>query len=263
MRDTGSTLAESRDCPTAFVGLALQVVERLAARRTGGVEKLRSEVLERMLDTARAPAPGSVGRMVADFRRAKISSEQVVDHYIPATARALGKGWEDDTLSFAEVTIGVVWLQEMLHELQAEWTADEVNPESTSAVLVILPPGEQHTLGAMVAAAEIRRKGVSVCIRIAPGLSDLSILLDHRRFDAVMVSIGSADRIEVCTKMVKTLKQITKGAINVAVGGAIFDSSKEALDAIGADLVTNDVAKVILEFGLDGRDAGSRLTLKQ
>lgn len=254
MRDIGSVRDEGQDCSGGYVGLALEAVGRLAAKRLVGVGTLRTAYLERMIEILGSSDPATVELLVSEFRQARIPSEQIADLYIPAAARRLGEDWLEDRASFAQVTIGVARLQDLLHAIQSDWTADNSDPVNQSAVLMIIPPGEQHTLGAMVVASGLRRKGISVCVRIAPGLNDLAALMANRRFDAALITIGSTDRVEMCVKLVKTLSQISNGSLRIAVGGCITDDCKKPLSETGADLVTNDVSAVVAQFGLTGRE---------
>lgn len=215
---------------------------------------LRTAYLDRMLDVVSSPSTPALDALISDFRQARIPLDQVADHYIPEAARQLGQQWLEDRISFAQVTIGAARLQDLLHALQSEWTDGPPDPINQSAVLVIVPPGEQHTLGAMVVAANLRRRGISVCVRIAPGMGDLAALMANRRFDAAFITIGSADRVEMCVKLVKTLSQLGDGSLRIAIGGSVRDDCQELLSQTGADMVTNDVAAVVAQFGLLGHE---------
>ena len=251
MRDEGGIAREDRKTPAGHVGLAVEVIQRLASMRRGGVGKLQQPLLDHLVAAVCSAETGAVAAMLESFRAARIGPDAVTSDYIPAAARILGTAWEEDRLTFGMVTIGTARLQAMVRQLQQDHRADAADPAAQSAVLVLIPPGEQHTLGAMVAAAMLRRRGVSVSVQISPNVNDMSTLLANRRFQAVLVTLGSIDRVETCVKLVKTLKQITKGALRVAIGGAVVESCQNVLTAAGADLVTNDLETVISEFGLN------------
>lgn len=250
MRDDGSIAKEDRLVSSDHVGLAIQVIERLAMRRTGGVAVLKQALINRLVKTALAKGDVSFVSLLDDFRTARVPPEEVADDYIPAVARFLGEEWLADRLGFADVTIGSNRLQGLLHALQSDWAERSSRSGRDSAVLLIVPPNEQHTLGAMVTASRLRREGVSVAIRFAPGMNDLTALLENRHFDAVLITVGSSDRVEICLKLVKTLKQMSKGSLNVAVGGGCVQAYRVLLTEAGADLVTSDVSELISEFRL-------------
>lgn len=246
----GSFSKEDRSLSGGHLALAFGVIERLAKQRHQGVRPLKDTLLSKMVEAVRAPEVFVPGDLLDEFRAARVPMAQIADIYIPETARNLGVAWERDQASFAEVTVGVSRLHDLLHNVQSGWGADTSSPGTTSAVVLIVPPAEQHTLGALIAASSLRRLGISVAVRFAPGLSDLSALLANRQFDAALVTVGSQERLEMCAKLVKTLKQVSKGSLRIAVGGAVASQCRAVLTEAGADLVTNDVSTVVSEFRL-------------
>lgn len=254
MRDTGPPMDDSIVRPDGYVGFALDVIEHLARRRRNGVGVLQDSLIDRVIDALGSPDPATVPAIAEILRAGRATQAQIIDGYIPACARRLGRDWEMDRVSFALVTLGVARLQQLLHVFTDDVSADMADAGCASSVLLIVPPGEQHTLGASVLTSQLRRKGVSVCLRYAPGLQDLSPLLDSRRFDAALITVGSEERVEVCAKLVKTLTQLSKGTLRIAVGGAVGDSCRGPLMDSGAHLVTSDIGAVVEEFGLEERE---------
>lgn len=248
MRDIGGN--HEHDVGHAgYLGLALEVIDRLARRR-GGREDLRMDVLDRLTALAIQPGSGAIDAIVETLQDARIPVSQAVAVYIPEVSRILGRGWEEDRFSFAEVTIGGARLQELLHRMQGDLTADSIDARGSKAALVIVPPGEQHTLGALVVATLLRQKGISVNIQIGPALSDLSRLMASRQFDVALISVANTDKAETAAKVVKTIKNLSKGRIRVAAGGAGCTGMREALVSSGVDLITDDLEAVVSGFGL-------------
>jgi methylmalonyl-CoA mutase cobalamin-binding domain/chain len=190
-----------------------------------------------------------------------VSAAAVADLYIPEVARRLGAAWEADCLSFAGVTMGVARLQAILREIGSAWAADRQGGVDGGMVLLVLPQGEQHTLGAMVLAGQLRRMGVSVAMKISPTPAEIADFVAERTFDGALVSVASKDRLETCRKLVKTLKESSKGALKVAVGGAILDADEDVRRSIGADMVTNDITRALKMMGVSvGCSSESELT---
>ncbi|MBD3763490.1 MAG: hypothetical protein IE927_01820 [Rhodobacterales bacterium] len=184
-------------------------------------------------------------------RAARISDVQIVDGYIPEAARRLGLDWEADRISFTDVTVGAARLSGLLHGMGLDCTADDARPNGQDTLLLIVPHGEQHTLGAAILAGQLRRMGISVCFRLGPSLSDLAGLTAARHFKGALISIGSQDRINTCSMLVRTLHTLSKGTLRVVVGGVIVGSGSPDLLALGADAVTNEIEGALAVFGLD------------
>ncbi len=229
---------------------AAEVVAKLVARDGADEAGLREPLVDRFCEAVTAANLSAFDEIKADFKRARISASALADHYIPEVARRLGQAWEDDTLSFADVTMGVARLQAILRELGATWSADALGQADGPTMLVLLPQGEQHTLGAMVLAGRLRRMGVSVSMQIAPELAELSKFVSNRAFDGAMISVTCENRLETCGKLIKTLKNASNGKLMVAIGGAILDDAEDVVRLTGADVVTNDISRALHVMGI-------------
>lgn len=243
--------AHGAEAPVCGVSqFAADVVAKLVARDGADEAGLREPLLQRFYEAVTASDLCAFGEIKPDFKRARISASALADHYIPEVARRLGQAWEDDTLGFAGVTVGVARLQAILRELGRTWSADALGMSSGPTVLVLLPEGEQHTLGAMVIAGRLRRMGISVCLRIAPQFSELSRYVSEHKFDGALISVTCMSRLETCRKLIKTLKDATNGKLMVAVGGAILDDAENVVRLTGADVVTNDISYALDAMGI-------------
>lgn len=229
---------------------AAEVVAKLVARDGVDEAGLREHLVDRFCRAVTDADLAAFDELKADFKRARISASALADHYIPEVARRLGQAWEDDRLSFAGVTMGVARLQAILRELGASWSADALGRADGPTMLLLLPEGEQHTLGAMVIAGRLRRMGVSVSMQIAPDLTELSKFVSNRAFDGAMISVTCEDRLETCGKLIKTLKNASKGRLMVAIGGAILDDAEDVVRLTGADVVTNDLSLALDAMGI-------------
>lgn len=241
------------DGPVAVSRFAAEIVARLSARDGATNAPIREDLVTRLLAAVRSADRGPFEALKPELRRARVSRVALAELYIPEVARRLGQGWHEDTCTFAEVTIGTARLQAILRDIATSWSADEAASQLDGpTVLVLLPAGEQHTLGVMVAVAKLRRLGISVCLRIGSGAPELRELFVRRRFDAVLISIAHAEMLEVCRNLVKTLKEIAGGSVPVAVGGALFLDDAQAASLLGADIVTNDIEAALQACGLGG-----------
>lgn len=229
---------------------AVEVVARLVARETGGETAVREQLVLRLMDAVICADAASFEALKPELKRTRISGPALADLYIPEVARRLGAGWDDDSITFAEVTIGVARLQAILREIGNSWKADGAGAVDGPLILLIFPAGEQHTLGGMVLAGRLRRMGISVCIKMAPTHSEVVTLVSARSFDAAFISIACKEKITSCGKLVKTLKEASRGTLGVAVGGAILGVDADLLSSIAADAVTNDVEVALCAMGV-------------
>ncbi|MCX7643922.1 MAG: cobalamin B12-binding domain-containing protein [Rhodobacteraceae bacterium] len=189
-------------------------------------------------------------RAVAEMRRRGIAWEAIADVYIPEVSRRLGERWCEDSLSFAEVTIGSARLQAMLRELGPEWSEEALSDPLAPNVILIVCRDDAHTLGAMVVAGQLRRARIST--RLSLGQTDEEIigLLDSKRFDAVLVSASASVRLESVRDLVKRIRLAVQSVAPIALGGSILDTDRDAKAITGVDHATCDVREALRLCGL-------------
>lgn len=230
---------------------AADVVARLVKGDVSMTATLREDLIEKFMQAVVKSDLTDFNALKPELRRARISPIVFSDRYLPEIARRLGKAWEDDALSFAEVTMGTARLQAILRQIGAGWSADSGVVESgQSAVLLIVPPGQQHTLGAFVLLGQLRRKGVSVCLRVSPSDADLRALLSTRRFHAAMISLALPEKLEDARSMMRSLHAMTGNQLPIALGGAALSIAPEPMAAPEAVILTNDLTLAIAALGL-------------
>lgn len=236
--------------------LAGQVIALLRARegRSMPLDEARCMVLsDRIVAAAMAPDPAVLPALYHALLREQVSADMVTDLVLPAAARELGRGWETDRISFVDVSLAMVRLQRLLRD-----DINEVAIEGRAgSLLLILPEGEQHTFGALVAARQLRRLGFSVCLSIGASAGEVASLARSRAFDAALVSVGTVEHLVTAKKLTTSLHDGLTAALPVVLGGAALtlegQSVEQIATATGANLVTNDLSGMLRALGLDSR----------
>ncbi len=229
--------------------LAGRIVALLADRTDGCSAALRSDLCTQLESASFDTDPDAMVRVLTSFRRMRVSAAMLADCYIPDVARRLGQGWLDDRIGFADVSQGAARLQMLLRDLSGPWKSDASETPDVGEILLIVPQDEQHTLGAMVAMGQLRRRGVSVCLRFGPSRDELAALMFSRRFDGVLISLSSSEKLAQCKDLVGTVKSFG-GGLPVVVGGAVMGLSTEVLAESGADGATNDLSQALIICGI-------------
>lgn len=231
-------------------GFAARVLDVLVSRSRRTTAALRDDLVIALAEGVVTQDEALIDRTLAEFRRGCISPSAMADLYVPAAARMLGTQWSCDTMSFAEVTIATARLQAMVRAICTRWGTDFPTTAGRKSVLMVVPQGEDHTLGAVVATGQMRRMGLSVCLRLRPAPGEVAELLRTRNFDAAMISMAQVDRFEGCRKLVGVMRKHGTPGLPVVVGGAIVQSGKDMLALTGADLVSGDAAEALGFCGL-------------
>ena len=179
-----------------------------------------------------------------------ISNVALADLYIPAVAREMGDMWCQDNLGFAEVTIGVARLQALLRDLGPEWTADMVSEPNAAGVLLITPRNATHTMGAVVLAGQLRRRGFSVRLAFDADRQSLAAMMDRISFDAVFVSASHCDSLDKLRRMIEFVRTLSHTRLPVIIGGSITSTSADVASMTGADAMTSNLDKALDYCGL-------------
>lgn len=192
----------------------------------------------------------ALDEVVYGMRRARITSEQIVQAYVPVLARRLGDAWVADTLDFARVTIGASRLQGLVRRLELDWdTLETVLNANRPACLVAVPHGVQHTLGATILAGQLRQRGVAVQLELALTPQSLKKEMRRERFSAVLLSASGADHLALLGRLVACAHDLSRST-PVILGGQTLEQTANILDITKADLATSDLDEAMAFAGL-------------
>lgn len=229
---------------------ASQVVSLLAERSSRSTTEPLEILVTGLIRASQSGTKEAFAELLNEMRKSRVSVAALADIYIPLAARRMGEAWHEDEMSWLEVSIGVGRLQSLLREIGTAWAADQAGDAGHGTILMIIPDREQHTLGPMVAMGQMRRYGVSVCLRIAPNLEELRGLITSRAFDGIMISVATVDKLESVRKTVKFIKSVSPKLTPVIVGGAVMSKIEDVLSCTGADFSSNDIGAALEVIGL-------------
>lgn len=249
MRDNGIPEAQGLNGLDWFAGLAKEALGRLVSVRDQEGAVVRQDHLDHFLRVLREPRSVDPAVLLAEMMSRQIDPATTACLYAPAAARCLGEGWEADEISFIDVTL----CSEKLHALvrRVDELMSEVRPATGPSALVLVAEAEQHTLGALVLALELRLAGFSAMVRVAPMAVDLTQLMAANRFDLALVSLGCSAALESAVGLVRTLRLLSRSSdMCIFVGGAIRLDDAVLLRETGADRVLRDVSALMSEYNV-------------
>jgi methanogenic corrinoid protein MtbC1 len=234
-----------------------RLVESHRARRSAPPQAAIPDEPEALLDE---PQAGVVDRLaelvVADGAAARayvqaihddgMSIEAIYLNVLAPTARLLGKYWETDERHFAEVTIGVGLLQQMLHDFEAAFQADAKAWQPALRVLLMPAPHEQHTFGLFMIGEFMRRAGWDAWTGPLPTAKELKPLMRSGGFGVVGFSASSDSRLDDLSETIAMVRRETRGRpLCVMVGGYVFAADPALVAKVGADGTANNARDAI------------------
>ncbi len=201
-------------------------VETGLLQTTPLVAELATLVLRDTADAARA--------QVRHLRIAGLSVERLHQDILPAVSRRLGDLWCEDLLSFSDVTHGAMAVSAIVRDLAPDFTRpglDTTLPVRRS--LLCLAPAETHSLGALMAANELRRGGWQVDLMLSADVPAIVGRAVTGSYDMVGLSAGSLGRVAALTETVAALRA-ADAKLPVVLGGAIVGLDPDIGRRVGA-----------------------------
>jgi hypothetical protein len=170
---------------------------------------------------------------------------------MPAAARRMGADWQTDDLSFSAVTIGSARLQALLRELGLGAEVDQRWTAGGDAVAIMLvAPETDHTLGALVLASQIRRRGLSVRLSLGESSAALVEALRTTPFDAIFFSASITDSLLFLEEALDEIRAAFAAPPPMVLGGVLLEQEARAASIAGIGLVTSDLDDAIRFCGL-------------
>jgi len=159
--------------------------------------------------------------IVEDLIDAGVPVEDVcLDHLAPA-ARCLGEWWETDRLPFTEVAMATSRIQSMLRRMPMGRMPLSAN-RSEGAVFCAVP-GEQHTLGVMMAADLFRRNGWDVGLLLGLDHSEIMDRLERDDRAVIGLSCSGDHSVTALERLMIALRKRRKDAKIILSGQIALD----------------------------------------
>ena len=173
-------------------------------------------LVEQLVEAAAAIDSPRIEAVLDDMFAGGTYERVVDDHVIPAL-RALGDAWAAGTLSVAGEHLASNAVQ---RRLAASFQASGPGRDQVRPVLVGMPPGARHELGALMFATALRRSGLPVVYLGADvPLDDWREAVE--RTDAQAVVIGAVMRADATAVMtVAATLRSARPEVMIAFGGA-------------------------------------------
>ena len=232
--------------PQAVGNLAGYIVRRLAsaaakAPRLRGGPVISAESVDAFCATLVQPEPAAALRFIEARRAEGLTRDGVYVGYIGASARRLGEGWEENRLSFAEVTIGTGHLYALMRALRAEGPSVYRPFDMRRCALFATVPGEDHGIGITVAADLFRDAGWEIDLQTGTDHEGLIAHVEETEPQIIGLSLSTESHLEELMRLVVAMRIAVPHAIIGVAPAATLDGNKVA-SLVDIDLLFNDAS---------------------
>ncbi len=180
------------------------------------------------------------------------SLEAIYLKLIAPTARYLKYQWLEDERDFADVTLGLCRLQQLLRQFSLAFRNEHQKSTGLRALLTA-GPSEPHDLGylmfGLVLLGEFfRRDGWDTWIEPASNTRDLSSLIHNEWFDVVEFMVSGEKRLEEVAATIKTIRRASMNeSLGVLVCGQAFVEHPELVLLVGGDARSGDPGAAVTQ----------------
>jgi methanogenic corrinoid protein MtbC1 len=177
-----------------------------------------------------------------------LSLESVFLDLLAPAARHLGEMWDEDRAGFAEVTLGMTTLHQVLRELGPAFHSEAAATGRDLLALLVPAPGEQHNFGLAIVAEFFRRAGWGVTGEAMTTRGELVKAVRGTWFAVVGLSLASEVRLEALADAIQAIRRASRNpAVGILVGGPIFNAHPELVRSVGADATAVDGKHAVLQ----------------
>ena len=196
---------------------------------------------------------GRAADVIQIYRERGVSLERVYLELLVPTARHLRHLWMNDEWGFAEITLGLWRLQQLLRDFSPAFCSDALAKSVGLRALLTPSPGEQHDIGHMmfglVLAGEFfRRDGWDTWIE--PDVANVAFIETIRTqwFDVVEFFASGDKKLD---DLASTIRQVRRHSSNPDIGvmvcGPAFTERPELVLLVGGDAVVSDFSHEVLQ----------------
>jgi len=187
------------------------------------------------------------------YRDRGVPLETIYLNLLVPTARHLRHLWMNDEWGFAEVTLALWRLQQLLRDFSPAFCADAVFKSTGLRALLTPAPGEKHDIGHMmfglVLAGEFfRRDGWDTWIEPDPASAEFIETIRTQWFDVVEFFAGGDKKLDDLATNIRTVRRESINRdIGVMVCGPAFTERPELVLLVGGDAVVSDFSQETLQ----------------
>ncbi|MEL6362821.1 MAG: cobalamin-dependent protein [Pseudomonadota bacterium] len=197
------------------------------------------ERLNAFCDTLISPYPDQALAFLAEFQAEGLARYKIYD-LIGAAARRLGEGWDDDRLTFVDVTIGTGHLYALLRAMQVEDVRQLSFAQPQKHALFATVPNECHSVGVTIAANVFREAGWQVDLEVGLDHETLVEQVNRRTPNVIGLTLSTNERLEDLARVIVAIRiNAPTAIIGIGQGGEVETDQLKAI--VDFDLIFTDI----------------------
>jgi len=256
-----SRVARAADVPDRSDALARiiegDIIPRLLLANSVGAKKARPEPVPYEVDSDEVDAfadmmislnMGEAHHVILAALSRGVALETVLLALFAPTAQRLGDRWTDDTCTFADVTVGLCALQNLLRTYSMGNPGDRaVAPAGAASAMFAALPGEQHVLGILILETFFRGAGWDVLGLPLSNTDEIVSVISRRNFALAGFSLSRPSEVPAMRTLIERVRRASRDpSIIIMVGGNAFNDDPGLVRKVGADITASDASQAVV-----------------
>lgn len=189
-----------------------------------------------------ASDPDDARRRVAALIESGLPISLVYNHYLGPAAARLGTLWDENLLSFIDVTRGVARIIVMMRELRLDAPVAHITHDAP--ILFATVPGETHALGISMATDLFRENGWDVKLLTGKDHDTLADTIEQTDARALGLSCSSETTVGALARLILATRLI-RPSLPILVSGKIATEKRALVEAMGPDAIVTSIPSAI------------------
>ncbi|GFE48618.1 hypothetical protein So717_03710 [Roseobacter cerasinus] len=232
----------------AVSDIVREVLHRVAAERQTNrdpVNQPSRRKIEALCYALISDAPGEAAAFIREVRESGAALHAIYLNYLSEAAVILGEWWDEDHVSFHEVTIASSRIYAILREYSYLFVPR--HPVEVKSAIFATVPGEIHTLGVRMAADLFGEEGWNIEVKTGRTHEDLMAEIVESPIRILGLSAGGVHSAAPLARLVMALR-VSRPDLRVFLSGQITQVAKDLVGMMGLDGATADIdeARVML-----------------
>jgi methanogenic corrinoid protein MtbC1 len=189
----------------------------------------------------------SLIEFVGGLLQSGVALDTIYTELLVPAARRLGEYWDEDSVSFTDVTVGLGRLQQVVRALGCKPSGTTDSFRVPRSVFFAAGPHEQHMFGLFIVEDVFRRAGWRTWLDASATSEDLVETVRAHWFDVFGLSVSTDAHIDEVARTVQLIRQASRNPnIFVLVGGRLFLDQPGLVSAVSADATASTGGEALL-----------------
>lgn len=151
-------------------------------------------------------------------------------------ARRVGEMWDNDECSFADVTIVVCRMHQVLLAFSRCFDAPATSSNKNRNVLLLPAPGEQHTFGLLMVIEFLRREAWNCFSGTPIDRRETEKIINAQDYRVIGLSISADRHIDSTRSLIRWIKDCSRNfGASIIIGGNAVERIPDLVRQVGAD----------------------------